>query len=119
MADSLVQHLSSLSLSASPISHAAPSAEASWASALPEGVNATKTLLFKPKGAKGAPVKPVLVVALDSTDVGSANVLAKEIGIKEMRAAAEDVWTEFLGAGKDVGEFSMKSYLSSILRVSV
>lgn len=67
-------------------------------------MQATKTLLFKPKTAKNVPVKPVLVVALDSTDVGSANVIAKEVGIKEMRAAADDLWKEFLGADKDAGE---------------
>jgi prolyl-tRNA synthetase len=105
MADSLVASLSSLSISsASAVSHAAPAEEASWASQLPEGVLATKTLLFKPKAAKTAAVKPVLVVALDSTDVGSSGVLAKEIGIKEMRAAGDDVWQEWLGAAKETGE---------------
>ncbi|CAO1620020.1 unnamed protein product [Sympodiomycopsis kandeliae] len=101
MADQLTQALSALSISASSVSHPAASAEAPWSSNLPQDVKATKTLVFKPKGAKNAPVKPVILVALDSTDVGSANVIAKEVGIKEMRAAGEEVWTEWLGADKD------------------
>lgn len=102
MADSLVSSLQSLSINATPLTQQqAANAEADWASTLPEGVIATKTLLFKPKTAKSAQPKPVLIVALESTDVGSANVLAKEIGVKDIRAAQDDLWTEWLGAGKD------------------
>lgn len=104
MADQLAQSLSSMSISPETVAHPAATDGASWASHLPAGVQATKTLLFKPKTAKNAPVKPVVVIALDSTDVGSANVIAKEVGIKEMRAAAEDVWTQWFGADKDAGE---------------
>lgn len=104
MAESLAQSLSSISLAAATISHQAASAETSWASQLPADVKATKTQLFKPKVAKSVQLKPVIVVALDSTDVGSSSVLAKELGYKEMRAAAEDLWKEYLGADKDAGE---------------
>lgn len=102
MTDSLSSAMSNLNVSSH--SHPAPSADAPWSSHLPAGTLATKTLVFKPKTAKTAQVKPVVVVALESTDVGSSGVLAKELGIKEMRAAADDVWKQWLGADKETGE---------------
>lgn len=105
MTESLLQSLSTLALSPESASHPSPSADKPWSALLPDGVHATKTLLFKPKASKTAQVKPVCVVALDSTDVGTANALAKQLGIKEMRAATDDVWKEWFGTEKEAGEY--------------
>ncbi|CAO1630882.1 unnamed protein product [Parajaminaea phylloscopi] len=101
MAEALTQSLASISLAPATVSHPAATPEGPWSSHLPADVKATKTLLFKPKVAKTAQVKPVVVVALDTTDVGSASALAKELSYKEMRAAGEDLWKEYFGADKE------------------
>ncbi|KAL7009311.1 hypothetical protein EMMF5_000941 [Cystobasidiomycetes sp. EMM_F5] len=53
-----------------------------------------KTYAFKPKGGDA---KLVLVAAEDDRDIGKASALAKQIGVKDMRAAEEDYVKEIVG----------------------
>ena len=108
--DSVMSSLKTLSIStANVITHAAASSPDTWKEAL-SAVNPatgsyhhTKTLVFKPKTAKSAKPLPVVVVAKAETETNTA-ALGKEIGQKEMRLAAPELLTEFLGATKDDGE---------------
>ncbi|KAJ2748293.1 hypothetical protein IWQ56_007501, partial [Coemansia nantahalensis] len=67
-----------------------------WAEALagasgaPAAYTLTKTLIFKPKQPKSEPVAPVLVVIKDDT-VAGAKDLGRELGLKDLRLAGEDV----------------------------
>ena len=58
------------------------------------------TYAFKPKSGEH---KIVLVVALESEDVGKASALAKALGLKDMRAAEEEYVMQVLGEGKATG----------------
>ncbi|RKP36619.1 hypothetical protein BJ085DRAFT_30053, partial [Dimargaris cristalligena] len=59
-----------------------------------------KTLVLKPKTAKSAPVTPVMIVALDDTPT-NLSALAKQLGLKEMRFANEDLLKSFFQVSKD------------------
>ncbi|KAG5457870.1 MAG: hypothetical protein BJ554DRAFT_2011 [Olpidium bornovanus] len=92
------------------VSHRAAPDSAAWRAEL-EGTArgkegppylATKTLVFKPKAAKTAAVTPVVLVALESTET-NASALARKLGLKEMRLAAEDLLKDFFGADKTCG----------------
>ncbi|KAJ1645839.1 hypothetical protein IWQ61_010269 [Dispira simplex] len=60
----------------------------------------TKTLVLKPKAAKSAPTTPVVIVALEQTQT-NLSALAKQLQVKEMRLANEDLLKEFFGVTKD------------------
>lgn len=109
--DSVFSSLKSLSIStANVVSHAVTSSPDTWKDALSSASTSltgnyhyTKTLVFKPKTAKSAKPFPVVVIAQLDTETNTG-ALAKEIGQKEMRLAAPELLTEFLGATKDDGE---------------
>ncbi|KZV99616.1 proline-tRNA ligase [Exidia glandulosa HHB12029] len=79
---------------------------AAWKSALasasgtPSSYTLTKTLVFKPKTAKGAVPVPVVVVAHEETET-SSGALGKKLNLKELRLAAEDLIQEFFSSSKD------------------
>ena len=91
----------------SVVSHAASNSPATWRSALansnpstPESYELTKTLVFKPKTAKNAIPVPVVVVLREETEMNSA-ALAKNLKLKELRLASEDLLQEFFALDKD------------------
>lgn len=122
--DSVLSSLKSLSVaSASVVSHAAASSPDSWKEAVSAAVNSatgnfhyTKTLVFKPKTAKSAKAYPIVIVAKLETETNTT-ALGKEIGQKEMRLAAPELLSEFLGATKDDGEL-LYTDMSCIFRLT-
>ncbi|UZJ52191.1 hypothetical protein CBS101457_001511 [Exobasidium rhododendri] len=106
--DSVISSLKALSVStADVISHATTSSPDTWKEALSSSVTSmtgnfhyTKTLVFKPKTAKQAKPVPVIVIARLDTDTNTG-ALGREIGQKDLRLAAPELLTEFLGATKD------------------
>ncbi|EJD54267.1 prolyl-tRNA synthetase [Auricularia subglabra TFB-10046 SS5] len=88
------------------VQHAAAPTPADWKTALasasgaPPAFALTKTLVFKPKTAKGAVPVPVVIVAHEETET-SAGALMKKLNVKELRLAQEDLIQEFFQAGKD------------------
>jgi prolyl-tRNA synthetase len=106
-AESLSQALSALSISpAARVSHGATTSDAEWRQALagasgaPEKFALAKTLVFKPKTAKGAAPVPLVVVAAEATQT-SAGALGKKMGLKELRLASEDVLQEFFALDRN------------------
>jgi prolyl-tRNA synthetase len=92
-------------LSLAPREHAAAASPAEWAAAL-ESLGAphtpTKTLLFNPKAAGKTADAPPLVLLFAHADTQTpSGALAKHLGFKEMRLAAEDAMRAALNAGKD------------------
>lgn len=71
-----------------------------------EGLNATKSLVFKPKTAKTAVPVPVVVFALHSTQT-PASAIAHAAGVKEPRLAKDELVEEFFGV--HAKEFSVAS----------
>lgn len=111
--DSITASLKSLSIAAeNVVSHVAATSPEEWKEAVMASLSDsytsapgyTKTLLFKPKTAKTAKPVPVLVVARVETETNTG-ALGKEINQKEMRLAAPELLSEFLGATKDDGQF--------------
>ncbi|RKO90947.1 hypothetical protein BDK51DRAFT_29778, partial [Blyttiomyces helicus] len=76
-------------------------------SSISSSVAATKTVFLKPKGGKLS--TPILVVALADSPVGN-NAIAKHLGAKEARVAADDLTRETFGVEKlDVTPFVLKN----------
>lgn len=90
----------------SVVKHEPAATPAAWKSTLstttgvPSSYALTKTLVFKPKTAKGAAPVPVVVVAHEETET-SSGALGKKLNLKELRLAADDLILDFFQASKD------------------
>lgn len=98
--------LSSLSVAPSVVQHAQTTSPAQWKDALaahadaPKQFELIKTLVYKPKTAKSAVPVPVVVIAREETEVNSGAV-GKQLNLKELRMASEDLLKEFFNLDKD------------------
>ena len=97
------------SLTQHTISHAATTNAVTWKEALssntssaPAPYHLTKTLVFKPKTAKGQNTVLILVVALDDTPTNSSQI-SKAAAEKEARFATPEVVKEVLGVCVEEG----------------
>jgi hypothetical protein len=97
------------------LSHASVTTDpSSWKSALQEAPSSsatvpseyklTKTLVFKPKTAKSAAPTPLILIASEETDTKATNALGKQIALKELRIASDDLIKEFFGVDKSSRE---------------
>lgn len=90
----------------STVSHAETTSPAAWREALvahessPKSFELIKTLVYKPKTAKSATPVPVVVIARDETETNS-NAIAKQLNLKELRLASEDLLKEFFSVDKN------------------
>ncbi|PVF93478.1 putative proline-tRNA ligase, partial [Serendipita vermifera] len=93
------------------LSHAATTTDPStWKSAIqdapssnatvPANYKLTKTLVFKPKTAKSATPTPLVLIACEETDTRATNALGKQLNLKELRLATDDLINEFFGVDK-------------------
>ncbi|KAK9716723.1 hypothetical protein K7432_006712 [Basidiobolus ranarum] len=106
--ESVIERFTALSISPKVVEHAPVKNNAEWTDALgqcdqaslPSSFVLTKTLVLKPKTAKNAPVTPVMVVALESTET-NMTALGKKLGLKDLRFANEDLLTNFFGIAKE------------------
>ena len=83
------------------MAHTATNDAATWKDALagvstPEHYSLTKTLVYKPKGAKNEKAILVMAVALNETSL-SAGQVAKVVGASDARFATPDAIKEALG----------------------
>ncbi|ORY00800.1 prolyl-tRNA synthetase [Basidiobolus meristosporus CBS 931.73] len=105
---SVVDRFTSLSISPKVVDHEPVKNNAEWSEALgqcdqaslPSTYVLTKTLVLKPKTAKNAPVTPVMVVALESTET-NMSALGKKLSLKDLRFANEDLLSSFFGVTKE------------------
>lgn len=68
------------------------------------------TYFFRPKSGsktenKEADLTLVVITIEDGKDVGSANIVAKKVGLKEMRAITGAQVVDLIGASRELGEF--------------
>ncbi|KAG1147035.1 hypothetical protein G6F37_004337 [Rhizopus arrhizus] len=110
--DAVLETLSKLSISVSPITHEPVLDTKAWAEQLTNvsiSHQTTKTLIFKPKTAKTAPVTPVFVIALDSTET-NATALGKKLSLKDLRFASEDLLKDTFNTKKgSVSPFALSN----------
>lgn len=110
--DAVLETLSKLSISVSPITHEPVLDTKAWAEQLANvsiSHQTTKTLIFKPKTAKTAPVTPVFVIALDSTET-NATALGKKLSLKDLRFASEDLLKDTFNTKKgSVSPFALSN----------
>jgi len=97
------------SLTQHTVSHAPTNNASSWKEALssntasaPTSYTLTKTLVFKPKSAKGHTAVLIVVVALEDTATNAAQI-AKAAGEKEARFATPEVVKETLDVSVEEG----------------
>ncbi|KAI8325356.1 prolyl-tRNA synthetase [Martensiomyces pterosporus] len=101
----LVSKLSALGFSDTAFEHAPVDTVEQWADALatvsglPAEYTLTKTLIFKPKQPKTAPIAPVVVIAKHDTAT-NATLLGKELKLKDLRFANDDVLTSIFQTQK-------------------
>lgn len=101
--DVVLEALSKLSISPKVVSHASVSDAQAWGAALkdePSQFVLTKTLILKPKTSKTAPVTPVVVIALESTET-NATALGKKLNLKDCRFANEELLSTTFNSTKD------------------
>ncbi|KAG1471221.1 hypothetical protein G6F56_002249 [Rhizopus delemar] len=110
--DAVLETLGKQSIQVSPISHQPVLDTKTWAEQLSNvsvAHQTTKCLIFKPKTAKTAPVTPVFVIALDSTETNST-ALGKKLSLKDLRFASEDLLKETFGTQKgSVSPFALSN----------
>lgn len=70
----------------------------------PLGLDTKISLLFKPKTAKDQTPRPVLLIAAETSST-SIKTIEKELKIKDVRAASEEIWQEFLSCSKNSCQF--------------
>ena len=120
--EALNTQMSSLGLSVKPIAHVEhepATTPAAWRENLskqpidaPANFELLKTLVFKFKAGAGAklPTPPpvaLVLVARESTDTSTAStVLAKKLGLKDMRPAGADLLQDIFALDKDSSESS-------------
>ncbi|KAJ1951657.1 hypothetical protein EC988_003990 [Linderina pennispora] len=101
----LISKLNTLGFSESAFEHAAVDTVDQWAEALatvsgvPSDYVLTKTLIFKPKQPKSAPIAPVVVIAKGDSSTNST-LLGKELGLKDLRFANDDVLANIFKTSK-------------------
>ncbi|KAI8988224.1 hypothetical protein BDF20DRAFT_813883 [Mycotypha africana] len=100
----VLERLAQLQISPKVVSHDSVNDNKAWAEALKDtndvAFEITKTLILKPKTAKTATPTPVVVVALDSTEV-NATALGKKLSLKDCRFANEDLLKETFSITKE------------------
>lgn len=107
--DLVLESLEKLSISPKVVSHTLVTDAKSWNESLTNDVKfeLTKTLILKPKTSKTAPVTPVVVIALESTET-NATALGKKLSLKDCRFANEELLSTTFKATKDnVSPFSL------------
>ncbi|OCH93964.1 prolyl-tRNA synthetase [Obba rivulosa] len=88
------------------VSHEATNSPAAWREAVeadpatPKPFELIKVLVYKPKTAKSATPQPLVIIAREGTEI-NANLVAKKLGVKEVRLASEDLLTEFFSLDKN------------------
>ncbi|KAI0674569.1 prolyl-tRNA synthetase [Trametes maxima] len=105
--DAVTQALSGLAIApTATVAHAPTNSPQTWREALeasaaaPKPFELIKTLVYKPKTAKTATPVPVVVIARETTDVPSG-VLGKNLNLKDLRLASEDLLKEFFALDKN------------------
>ena len=105
--DRISEALAALSITPqATVSHDAVTSPAQWKEALaahaeaPKSFELIKTLVYKPKTAKSATPVPVVVIAREETEANSG-AIGKQLNLKELRLANEDLLKEFFGLDKD------------------
>ncbi|KAI8647277.1 YbaK/aminoacyl-tRNA synthetase-associated domain-containing protein, partial [Parasitella parasitica] len=110
--DAVLEALGKLSITPKTVSHNAVSDSKAWTEALGntnQDFHVTKTLILKPKTAKTAPVTPVVVIALESTETNTT-ALGKKLSLKDCRFASEDLLKGTFGVNKDsVSPFALSN----------
>ncbi|KAJ1958590.1 hypothetical protein GGI12_004692 [Dipsacomyces acuminosporus] len=111
----LITKLGAFGFNDAPIEHAPVDTVELWAEALatvgglPTEYTLTKTLIFKPKQPKSAPVAPVVVIAKHDTPT-NATLLGKELGLKDLRFANDDVLSSIFQTQKgSVSPFALSN----------
>ncbi|KAI8581327.1 hypothetical protein K450DRAFT_232526 [Umbelopsis ramanniana AG] len=110
----VIQLLSSLSISPKTVSHEPVADNKAWQAALDKAqtdvkYNLTKTLVLKPKTAKSAAPTPLFIVALESSET-NITAIAKSLGLKECRFANEDLLKDTFNDDKtSVSAFSLSN----------
>ncbi|KAI7866547.1 hypothetical protein BDF14DRAFT_1812647 [Spinellus fusiger] len=110
----VLESLAKLSLTPKTIDHAPVEENKAWTEVLAKAelgtdYQVTKTLILKPKTAKTAASTPVLVVALDSTEI-NVTALGKSLHLKECRFAGEELLQTTFGVQKDqVSPFALSN----------
>jgi hypothetical protein len=89
----------------------------SHAATVPSEYKLTKTLVFKPKTAKSAVPIPLVLIAAEDTDTKATNVLGKQLNLKELRLASDDLIKEIFGAEKNTGKCSLDCVYIAIIRL--
>jgi prolyl-tRNA synthetase len=104
---SLMQPLAALSIHpAARVEHPVTTSDTDWRNALAGSVDGPKTfelvrtLVFKPKTAKGATTVPLVVFAREGTQT-NAGALGKRMGAKELRLANDEFVQDFFGLDKN------------------
>ncbi|EAU81430.2 proline-tRNA ligase [Coprinopsis cinerea okayama7 len=88
------------------VTHEPATSPAQWKELLqahkdaPKPFELIKTLVYKPKTAKTATPVPVVVVAREETETNSG-AIGKQLGLKELRLANEELLKEFFALDKD------------------
>lgn len=112
MSDIVLETFNKLSISPKVVSHVSVSDAKTWTEALKtQDVTfaLTKTLILKPKTAKTAPVTPIVVIALESTET-NVTALGKKLSLKDCRFANEELLSSTFKATKDnVSPFALSS----------
>ncbi len=107
--DLVLESLKKLSISPQVVSHGLVTDAKTWNESLNKDVKfeLTKTLILKPKTSKTAPVTPIVVIALESTET-NATALGKKLSLKDCRFANEELLSTTFQATKDnVSPFSL------------
>lgn len=110
------------------LSHAPTTTDpASWKSAIqeapshvatvPSEYKLTKTLVFKPKTAKSAVPIPLILIAAEDTDTKATNALGKQLNLKELRLASDDLIKEIFGAEKNTRKCSFDCVYIAIIEL--
>ncbi|KAJ3997992.1 hypothetical protein F5050DRAFT_1315722 [Lentinula boryana] len=104
--DSVTKSLASLSLDPTLVNHTGTNSPATWRDALttsadsPDSFELIKTLVYKPKTAKSATPVPVVVITREAASVNSG-AIGKNLNLKDLRLASEDLLKDFFSLDKD------------------
>ncbi|KAJ3788535.1 hypothetical protein GGU10DRAFT_384849 [Lentinula aff. detonsa] len=104
--ESVTKSLASLSLHPTLVNHTGTNSPATWRDALttsadgPDSFELIKTLVYKPKTAKTATPVPVVVIAREAASVNSG-AIGKNLNLKDLRLASEDLLKDFFSLDKD------------------
>ena len=104
--EAITSSLANLSITpTATVQHASASAPQAWresleaSSSAPSSFELIKIVVYKPKTAKTATPVPVVIIASEKVDYTAASV-ARKLGVKDPRIAAEDLLGDFFGQDK-------------------